>query len=398
MVSFDAGHLRLSDFGLSRRLKRGGRAFTICGTMQYMGELSAEHPGGSNMFDGRMLGVCWFTTVRQRRHPSCMLSFPLRWPTSAAVHQIPASLLAMHNFPHHFFWNNILNVVFSRLVRAAPEVLSGGPYSHAADWWSLGILMFALVTGKVMSHKLYIYSFQLGVFFLSLHHLVSVSSTCRTWSHRHVKQGQKLSLRHPRVLQLYSDFTANRGLYAPSEYSSFMCHVYWPLLVPFPIWWRSFFVKVQRTGCGTWNLSRCSPSSAAFHSTLSSSRRHRLTSSCSSEATLIGPLKQGGASHWRILIILIVKKCHWKWKFSDKLSVNSWVYMIILFIRSLFSPFSMYCIISPSYVIIYLLLFCCQWSLFLLSVYDKPTLFIPFICLHFFPDFSILAVDNYAVE
>ncbi|XP_056904686.1 ribosomal protein S6 kinase-related protein isoform X2 [Takifugu flavidus] len=31
---------------------------------------------------------------------------------------------------------------------SSPEVLSGGPYSHAADWWSLGILMFALVTGK----------------------------------------------------------------------------------------------------------------------------------------------------------------------------------------------------------------------------------------------------------
>ncbi|XP_044059050.1 ribosomal protein S6 kinase-related protein isoform X2 [Siniperca chuatsi] len=62
----DRGHLRLSDFGLSRRLKRGGRAFTICGTIQYM----------------------------------------------------------------------------------APEVLSGGPYNHAADWWSLGILLFSLVTGE----------------------------------------------------------------------------------------------------------------------------------------------------------------------------------------------------------------------------------------------------------
>nr|XP_029509808.1 ribosomal protein S6 kinase-related protein-like [Oncorhynchus nerka] len=62
----DQGHLRLADFGLSRRLERGGRAFTICGTIQYM----------------------------------------------------------------------------------APEVLSGGPYSHAADWWSLGILLFSLVTGK----------------------------------------------------------------------------------------------------------------------------------------------------------------------------------------------------------------------------------------------------------
>ncbi|KAJ4930307.1 hypothetical protein JOQ06_019311 [Pogonophryne albipinna] len=62
----DNGHIRLADFGLSRRLEGGGRAFTICGTIQYM----------------------------------------------------------------------------------APEVLSGGPYNHTADWWSLGILLFSLVTGK----------------------------------------------------------------------------------------------------------------------------------------------------------------------------------------------------------------------------------------------------------
>ncbi|XP_028428537.1 ribosomal protein S6 kinase-related protein [Perca flavescens] len=66
IVLSDQGHLRLSDFGLSRRLKRGGRAFTICGTIQYM----------------------------------------------------------------------------------APEVLSGGPYNHAAHWWSFGIMLFSLVTGE----------------------------------------------------------------------------------------------------------------------------------------------------------------------------------------------------------------------------------------------------------
>ncbi|XP_048679636.1 ribosomal protein S6 kinase-related protein isoform X2 [Caretta caretta] len=60
------GHLKLTDFGLSRHLRRGERAYTICGTLQYM----------------------------------------------------------------------------------APEVLSGGPYSHSADWWSLGILLFTLATGK----------------------------------------------------------------------------------------------------------------------------------------------------------------------------------------------------------------------------------------------------------
>ncbi|XP_045155819.1 ribosomal protein S6 kinase-related protein isoform X2 [Echinops telfairi] len=60
------GHLKLTDFGLSHYLPQGARAYTICGTLQYM----------------------------------------------------------------------------------APEVLRGGPYNHAADWWSLGVLLFSLATGK----------------------------------------------------------------------------------------------------------------------------------------------------------------------------------------------------------------------------------------------------------
>ncbi|XP_055257996.1 ribosomal protein S6 kinase-related protein isoform X6 [Moschus berezovskii] len=62
----ERGHLKLTDFGLSRHLPQGARAYTICGTLQYM----------------------------------------------------------------------------------APEVLSGGPYNHAADWWSVGVLLFSLSTGK----------------------------------------------------------------------------------------------------------------------------------------------------------------------------------------------------------------------------------------------------------
>ncbi|XP_010572231.1 PREDICTED: uncharacterized serine/threonine-protein kinase SgK494 [Haliaeetus leucocephalus] len=62
----ERGHLKLTDFGLSRHLRWGERAHTICGTLQYM----------------------------------------------------------------------------------APEVLSGGPYGHTADWWSLGVLLFALASGE----------------------------------------------------------------------------------------------------------------------------------------------------------------------------------------------------------------------------------------------------------
>ncbi|XP_037663860.1 ribosomal protein S6 kinase-related protein [Choloepus didactylus] len=62
----ERGHLKLTDFGLSRHLSQGAQAYTICGTLQYM----------------------------------------------------------------------------------APEILSGGPYNHAVDWWSLGVLLFSLATGK----------------------------------------------------------------------------------------------------------------------------------------------------------------------------------------------------------------------------------------------------------
>lgn len=60
------GHVQLTDFGLSKWLKRGQRTQTICGTLQYM----------------------------------------------------------------------------------APEVLLTKPYSHSADWWTLGILMYALLQGQ----------------------------------------------------------------------------------------------------------------------------------------------------------------------------------------------------------------------------------------------------------
>ncbi|XP_032901735.1 ribosomal protein S6 kinase-related protein isoform X3 [Amblyraja radiata] len=64
----ERGHLMLTDFGLSRRLWRGERACTICGTIGYM----------------------------------------------------------------------------------APEVLRGNPYNHSADWWSLGILLYILIAGKLL--------------------------------------------------------------------------------------------------------------------------------------------------------------------------------------------------------------------------------------------------------
>lgn len=109
------GHLRLADFGLSRRLERGGRAFTICGTIQYMGETS---------------------------HPR-----PQSYSHMMSIYSALTFLMRVLWVVHSVLWA-------CSVCSAAPEVLSGGPYSHAADWWSMGILLFSLVTGKVRSFTL----------------------------------------------------------------------------------------------------------------------------------------------------------------------------------------------------------------------------------------------------
>ncbi|MED6246928.1 hypothetical protein ATANTOWER_026335 [Ataeniobius toweri] len=57
----DQGHIRLSDFGLSRRLNRGGRAFTVCGTIQYMGKVPQTEEkilAQSGCFPGLFV-TCW---------------------------------------------------------------------------------------------------------------------------------------------------------------------------------------------------------------------------------------------------------------------------------------------------------------------------------------------------
>ena len=38
---------------------------------------------------------------------------------------------------------------FLFLYLLAPEVLNMKPYGHSADWWSLGIIMYALLLGQV---------------------------------------------------------------------------------------------------------------------------------------------------------------------------------------------------------------------------------------------------------
>ncbi|XP_051255111.1 ribosomal protein S6 kinase-related protein isoform X2 [Dicentrarchus labrax] len=149
------GHLRLSDFGLSRRLKRGGRAFTICGTIQYM---------------------------EQHQSPTCVL-LPLD--------SVDPVMYMMHlYFTYYCFWFSQQG--FSE--HFPPEVLSGGPYNHAADWWSLGIMLFSLVTGEfpvpaepdhsTMFHKVKVFPYVLPETFSSALLLLLTELLCKNPANR----------------------------------------------------------------------------------------------------------------------------------------------------------------------------------------------------------------------
>lgn len=54
----------------------------------------------------------------------------------------------MHQKEHFSAMNYNINV-YIFLLSSAPEVLSREPYSHAVDWWSLGVIVCRMLTNEV---------------------------------------------------------------------------------------------------------------------------------------------------------------------------------------------------------------------------------------------------------
>src|SRR3990167_7956941 len=84
------GHLCLADFGLAKVNVTDNTARTFCGTIEYMGSFN---------------------------YSPLLLPFPI--------------------------------TNFSSFLATAPEIIKGSGHGKAADWWSLGILIYDMLTGSV---------------------------------------------------------------------------------------------------------------------------------------------------------------------------------------------------------------------------------------------------------
>lgn len=165
--------------------------------------------GGITITAPPVLCSRWIHATQLWERCTCDTHYIISWNMCQAVHSC-CFCAACDSCPPLYL------VVFPRFVSTAPEVLSGGPYNHAADWWSLGIMLFSLVTGEVKANE-YVNVSITGRTDLCTHtsehfwiHLVS--STCRAGPQRHVEEGQRVSLHPAHCIQLCTDRTAHPGL------------------------------------------------------------------------------------------------------------------------------------------------------------------------------------------
>ena len=141
------GSCRLADFGLSRKIMPGEVVQEICGTPEYTGKGGDDDDVTQQKIEWHSI-VTWNSTKKSCKatdgHKNLLVPLTT-WENMSSgppdprpaqirkqVESVPFRLLSV---PYHFF------------LSLAPEILNYNPITTAADLWSLGAVLYVMLTG-----------------------------------------------------------------------------------------------------------------------------------------------------------------------------------------------------------------------------------------------------------
>ena len=137
------GHVCLTDFGLAKVAVEGQQTYTFCGTPEYLG-LCTPLDGLEHFAILKLL----FFADPDLPH-SCALCNVFQFLPLKCGMTVSACVRICVLFGVFFVVFPCSPSVGATLRTTAPEILTGQGHDKAVDWWSLGILLYEMMTGLV---------------------------------------------------------------------------------------------------------------------------------------------------------------------------------------------------------------------------------------------------------
>ncbi|CAA2968895.1 serine threonine- kinase 2 19-like [Olea europaea subsp. europaea] len=163
------GHAILTDFGLAKQLEENTRSNSMCGTVEYMSPEIIFGKGHDKAADWWSVGILLFEMLSGKDlariytaeivsalsylHANGIMLRDLK-PENILLEEDGHVLSpSLHICACASVHNHTTNSTCGTVEYMSPEIILGKGHDKAADWWSVGILLFEMLSGKVASYR-----------------------------------------------------------------------------------------------------------------------------------------------------------------------------------------------------------------------------------------------------